>query len=253
MSREPFHQVRLGHTRIRRVAGVMATAAALTLAASAAAAQFPGQVFPPLLDLFALATGLGSAYLIRAREPLGWWIGIVTVLVTAASFFSYGIPGQAWFQLVYALPLQLYGCITWSRPAAASTEGGLSVGTLSDRNRALCFLAYVAGAFALGTVLQAVYGGAFSAHLWDGAIVAGCVLAQTLLARRKIESWASWIVLVNAPSIALHIHNGAWLYVVLYAFFTANALLGYVDWRRIHLSSFRQPAGTRAFATNSIE
>lgn len=234
------------NTRLRRIAGVLVTAAALTLAVSAIAAQFPGQAFPPVLDLVALSTGLGSAYLIRAREPLGWWIGIVTQLATAASFFSYGIPGQAWFQLIYAVPLQIYGCVTWSRPSA----DGLTVGTLSATNRLLCLAGYIAGALGIGAVLQSVYGGAFETRLWDGAIVAGCVLAQTLLARRKIESWATWIILVNAPSIALHIHNGAWLYVVLYAFFTANAFIGYIDWRRIHMSAFRSQT---ALATHSIE
>lgn len=228
-------------TRGRRIAGALAASVAVTLLVSILATYLlSGQSFPPALDFIALSSGLASAYLIRVREPLGWWIGLATVTATAGSFFfTYDIPGQAWFQLLYALPLQIYGCIAW----AGGKPNSLSIGALSTRSRALCLLAYAAGAFGIAGALWTIYGGGVTLHLWDGAIVSGCILAQTLLARRKLEAWLGWIVLVNGPSIALHIHNDAWLYAALYSFFMANALAGLRDWRRIHMSATgSQPA-----------
>ena len=235
-------------TRQRLIAGVLAASLGLTLLASlAVAALVPGQGIPPAIDIIGLSSGLASCWLIRRHEIAGWYIGFVMIAAIAGSFFAYGLPGQAWFQLVYALPVQVYGCIAWSRRCNVAPE----VSRLRPSGRAFVLAGFVLAAVVIAGVLTRIYGGDWLYRLWDAAIVSGAFFAQTLLARRKIESWYCWIFLVNIPGIVLYVQNGAWLYALLYSFLMWNAVNGIRDWNKSLARSPAAPSGGMTSASRS--
>lgn len=236
-------------TRERRIAGALGASLAATLLLSLAVATLlPGEGIPPAVDIIGLASGIASCYLIRRHEIAGWYIGFVMIAASAGSFFAYGLPGQAWFQLLYALPLQIYGTLAWHSGATLPP-----IGFLEPRQRSRLAAAFLLGSVGLAGILLLLYGGEPLYRLWDAAITCGLILSLGLLARRRIESWYCLIVLVNSPSIALHAMNDAWLYVALYLVLSWNALIGIRDWTRLFRGQQgreSQPMGADGIASN---
>ena len=65
----------------------------------------------------------------------------------------------------------------------------------------------------------------------DSAVLAFSVVAQLLLMRRRLETWAFWL-LVNTVSVPLFASRGLMLTAALYAAFWCNAVWGGWRWWR---------------------
>ena len=65
----------------------------------------------------------------------------------------------------------------------------------------------------------------------DSAVLAFSVVAQLLLMRRQLETWAFWL-LVNTVSVPLFLSRGLTLTAGLYAMYWLNAWWGGWTWWR---------------------
>ena len=86
-------------------------------------------------------------------------------------------------------------------------------------------MAAVGGAF----LLVGALGGSFP--LADSVILVGTVLAQLLLDNKKLETWVVWI-LVNVVATWVYFSAGLAIAGIQYVLFLANAVWGFVAWRR---------------------
>ena len=65
----------------------------------------------------------------------------------------------------------------------------------------------------------------------DAFIAATSLIAQWLMARKKLESWQFWIA-VDIVAIAVYFYKELYITTGLYSVFLVLAVLGYFQWRK---------------------
>ena len=66
---------------------------------------------------------------------------------------------------------------------------------------------------------------------WDALTTALSFTATWMLARKMLEHWILWII-VDLISMALYLYRGLYPTMILFAIYTAMALIGYKAWRK---------------------
>jgi nicotinamide mononucleotide transporter len=182
------------------------------------------------VEIAAVLLGIVNISLLVMRSVWNFPFGIVMASLYAAIFFDAKLYGNSVLQLFF-INMQLYGWWYWLRWRDA--EGLVIVERLSARGAAIYGAAAVAGVAAIGTAM-----GRFtdaSDPYWDVAIAVLSVIAQILLARRRLENWIVWII-VDVLAIGLFWKQGLHPTAALYAVFLVLATAGFFAWARARRS-----------------
>lgn len=174
------------------------------------------------LELAANGVMAASIGLAAVNHVATWPLGIVGCLLFGVLFHGTQLYADALLQ-VFFVATSVAGWRRWRRedlpPVTRTTP------------RALAGMAGAAAAVALahGALLRA-FTDAW-APFADAAVLAFSVVAQLLLMRRRLETWAFWL-LVNTVSVPLFASRGLWVTAGLYAVFWCNAWWGGWRWWR---------------------
>lgn len=202
------------------------------------------------LEGFALATvitgGLLTAQLTLTETPLNVWealavffsfactwlctrqvrfnyvLAVISTTLLSYTFWKANLYGSMALNL-YLIPTVIYGWFIWGKDSTTK-----AVEHVKPKALVVYLLATAitwAGAYGIITY----YGGRMVAL--DGWLLVGTVLAQYLLDRKKLENWIVWI-LVNIVSIYVYFENGLYLLTAQFAFFLANAVYAWFQWRK---------------------
>ena len=68
--------------------------------------------------------------------------------------------------------------------------------------------------------------------VWDSFTTACSVVAYWLLSRKYVEQWLVWLV-VDVVTVGLYFYKDIPLTAMLYAVYSALAVVGYMRWRRM--------------------
>jgi nicotinamide mononucleotide transporter len=183
-------------------------------------------------ELTGTLTGLVAIWLTVRENIWCFPTGIVSCGIYAWLFFSPGVRlyADALLQLVY-VALLLYGWINWSRPNRDT--GRVAVTTFSVPQR-LALLPVILLAAAPTGFLFAHYTDASLPYM-DGLTTAMSLVAQWMVARKKIDNWAVWIA-ANILYLYMYLHKGLFLTAVYYFILLLLAIDGWIRWRR-HLTT----------------
>ena len=69
---------------------------------------------------------------------------------------------------------------------------------------------------------------------WDALVTALSLLAQYLLAKKKIENWWVWLI-VNVITVGLMMVKSLWLTSLLYVLFAVLSYVGLKAWQKKHV------------------
>lgn len=164
---------------------------------------------------------------LAARQNVWYYpTGVVSVILYAWIYFGARLYAEAGLQVVWLL-LMIYGWYAWLYGGAHHTE--LRV---SRTPRA----AWPAIAFA-GVMMSLLI--AFLQHrytnnpapLADSSIAALSIVAQTMTAKKWLESWIFWIV-INVAAVVLYIDRALYPTAILYVVLLFLGIKGLVAWRR---------------------
>jgi nicotinamide mononucleotide transporter len=150
----------------------------------------------------------------------------VAVVLYSYIFYEAKLYSEVGLQIYYVI-VQIYGWIHWLRGGARGSD--LPVTRQTSIQNAAWISATATGTLALGYTM-ATYTDA-SLPYADAFATIAALVAQWLLARKKLESWLFWIV-IDLVSVRnywikeLHVTTG--LYVVLLVL----ATMGYFAWRK---------------------
>ena len=156
-----------------------------------------------------------------------WPLAIISSLMYFALFWRSKLYGEATLQVFFVV-VAFWGWFQWLR-GHRDDGSALRVARLSRRGLLNTVLA--------GALLWPVTGLFLKTWTdtdvpwWDAFPTALSLVGQFLLGRKYIENWAAWIV-VNVVSVALFIHKGLWLTVVLYTVFIVLSVVGWRAWQR---------------------
>jgi nicotinamide mononucleotide transporter len=157
------------------------------------------------------------------RNVLCWPAGLVQVFLYIFIFYDARLYADMVLHIIY-VGLSIYGWIYWSR----SKRSGLTVVTRMN-NIMPWVVIMIAGASIWGYSL-ATFTDASVPYL-DSLVVMASLIAQWLMARKKLESWYFWIL---ADIVAIGIYGYKELYITsgLYLAFLVMAMAGYFAWRK---------------------
>jgi nicotinamide mononucleotide transporter len=170
--------------------------------------------------------GLTCVWLTRTRNIQSWPIGIISVLAFGFFFQEINLFGQQWLNWGFFLPISFYCWWQWKQDYVDD----LPITRLSPLRFLLMCAAIGLIALILSYNIQVFVPSSQYPSL-DALVVVSSMVAQYLLAKRKIESWFLWLGPVNACSIVLFWLAGAYVATLLYAAFFIHAAIAIVEWQ----------------------
>lgn len=159
---------------------------------------------------------------------VGWPLAIASSALYALLFADSRLYGEAALQFVF-IALAGWGWWQWLR-GRGDDGTALKVRTLPARWRAWALGLTLAAWPLLGALLHRATDS--DVPYLDALPTVGSVTGQVLLGRKYVENWPVWVA-VNAASVVLFAWKGLWLTVILYALFTALAVVGWRAWLRL--------------------
>lgn len=180
-------------------------------------------------EILGFLSGGACVWLAVRRHVLTWPVGLANNALFFALFYEARLYADMALQTVY-FGLGCYGWWIW----IGKRDGS---GPAITRARRAEWIVLLATLPAMTVGLRAILvasGGA--APFLDALTTALSLAAQLLLARKRLENWALWI-LTDLIYVPLYLSRGLVLTAVLYAIFLAMCVVGWRDWRRILIAS----------------
>jgi nicotinamide mononucleotide transporter len=202
------------------------------------------------LDVLEVAANLFTALAIvlAGRNNVHtWWTGIVGTGLFAVLFA---------YNFLYAdVVLQVFFVITgivgwWKWLRGGKAHAALPVTHAS--------LASILWAVPVGVLATAGYGALLHFYtrayspFFDSAVLVFSVIGQVMMMQRRVENWAFWL-LVNTIATPLYFSRGLYLTSLLYAGFWVNAVVSWINWRRLAAAPATNSASASASSPASFE
>ncbi len=178
---------------------------------------------------------LWSVVLIAQKKMLTWPVGIISVILYAALFYQIRLYSDT-IEQIYYLGACLYGWWFW-------TNDQEDVSEIKVRLSSTAFI----GGFAVFTVivtfivtvlmmnihifLPTLFPAPASFPFLDALTTVMSFVAMFLMAQKRIESWAYWII-VDAIGIVLYHTKNVKFVALLYVVLLVIAISGMISWSR---------------------
>ncbi|MCA8987618.1 MAG: nicotinamide mononucleotide transporter [Planctomycetaceae bacterium] len=183
------------------------------------------------IEVIAVIFGLLCVWLTIRQNIWCWPTGLVQVVLYIFIFYQVKLYSDLILHVIYVF-LQLYGWFHWLKGNKGDTS--LPVTLLEQRSRSAWIATMILGTCAWGYLMATrtdaavPYGDAFT--------TVTSLIAQWLMARKKLESWLFWIA-VDVVAIGIYWTKSLYLTSGLYAVFLVLAILGWFAWKRTCMES----------------
>lgn len=180
-----------------------------------------------LIEIFAFVTGIIYIVLEIGQKNFMWVLGILTGVACAYSFGVQGLYASMGLNIYY-VGVSFWGLVRWRRDSLEVQEGSIHLNRLTTRTMLVSLAVFAGGMLVLLGLLK-VLGGS---ETWFDALTATLsAIATWWLAESYAEQWLLWIVADLMSTILCAVSGLPWM-AVLYLFYTASAVYGYIHWRR---------------------
>ncbi len=190
------------------------------------------------IEAIATVAGLICVLLTIRQNIWCWPVGLLMVVLYIYIFYQARLYSDMGLQVIYVF-LQFYGWYQWLH--GGKDHSKLNVRRISPPMGIAWIITGIAGTFVLGYVM-ARYTDA-SLPYWDAATTVLSLIAQYLMAKKLLESWAFWIV-VDVMAVGIYLAKSLYLTSGLYAVFLGLAITGFFAWHK----SMKQPEPEAAAA-----
>jgi nicotinamide mononucleotide transporter len=174
------------------------------------------------LEAFAVFTSYVCTYLCVKQRRVNYIVGATSTIAYCLLFWQQDLYASMVLNL-YLTPMLLYGWIRWRADSDPRPV------TRVEPRWALVYALATGVAFGGAVAATSAVGGSFP--LGDSVILVGSILAQLLLDNKKVETWIVWLI-VDVVAVWVYVSAGLAIAGIQYAFFIANAVWGFVAWRR---------------------
>ena len=193
------------------------------------------QTFLPIeispIEAIAAITSAWSVWLLGKNLVIGWWIGIVGVVLYAIVFYRVQLYGEVAIQLFYFVT-SLQAIYIWLRGGQNQTEKPIE--RIPRKTAIATFFVATILVLSLQAVLSQLGG---AAPFWDALTTILSLTAHLYLMQRYLESWYLWI-LVDTIYVPLYASRELYLTSGLYALFFVMAAIGLYNFRQIYLEQY---------------
>jgi nicotinamide mononucleotide transporter len=178
------------------------------------------------LELIAVILGIANVGLLVRRSIWNYPFGMAMVALYFVIFREAKLYGEAGLQ-VFFFVVQGWGWWLWTR--AGGMAESVAVEWMGWRARIAALALVAVSAVSIGWAMARFTDAAVPYA--DAAIAGGSVVAQVLLAMRRVENWALWIA-VDVLSIGVYLMRGLNLTAGLYVVFLVLAVMGLRQWTK---------------------
>lgn len=187
------------------------------------------------IEWVAALLGIVCVALGAVRSIWTYAFGIASVVLLGFVFLEAKLYSDALLQVFFVVA-NVYGLVNWRRSQVET--GAVLVETMRVASHVRWATATLVAIASWGALMHFYTDASYP---WpDAAIAITSVVAQILMARRKLENWVLWIA-VDLGSIPLYAAKGLWVVMGLYVVYLGLAIWGFVDWDRA-----RRTAGVAA-------
>lgn len=184
------------------------------------------------LEVLGVLFGLVSVYAAAREHIITWPSGLLSVAFLGVLFFRTRLYADMFLQM-YFFVTSIYGWYMWSKPPKE-----VEISRLGRKHTWLTLAVLVVGHALCTTLvmdLHTIFPSAFTVPadypVTDSLILVLSVVANFLLAIKKVETWKLWVA-VNALSIGVFFSKGLLLLTVEYVAFLIIAVFGLANWNR---------------------
>ncbi|HLG34977.1 MAG TPA: nicotinamide riboside transporter PnuC [Bacteroidia bacterium] len=177
------------------------------------------------IEIAGTVFGIAGVWLTIRQNIFCFPAGIINVALYAYLFFKSKLYADAGLQIIY-IALLVYGWMQWKE----KTEDKKLQVTRSDNAALILFAIIGIGATVLlGTFLYSKTDA--SLPYLDALTTVMSLIAQWLIAKKKIENWLIWIM-ADVIYVGMYIYKSLYLTSGLYFIFILLAVLGYMEWKK---------------------
>ena len=181
-----------------------------------------------IVEIIGTVSGLLYLYLEIKQNKWLWPVGILTSVMYIFVFYTSKFYADMSLQFYYVL-ISVYGWFLWSRGKSSDQNEELQVRSVTRplfMGLVLCSLVIYLG---ISYVLVEFTDSPLP--YWDAFTTALSIVATWMLAKKILEQWIVWVI-VNVVSLALYIYKGLYPTSVLFFFYAALSVVGYLQWRK---------------------
>jgi nicotinamide mononucleotide transporter len=179
-----------------------------------------------LLELAGAISGVVGVLLTAKENILCFPIGIVNVSLYAWLFFQSKLYSDSILQIIYLI-LLAYGWYEWT--IGKKNKKQLEVSSTSGKMSLYLWMIGIISTFSIGMFFK--YNSDASLPLIDALTTSMSLIAQWMVARKKIENWIIWIA-ADIIYIFMYVYKHLYLTSILYFIFIILAVIGWVHWRK---------------------
>ncbi|GAB4474936.1 MAG: nicotinamide riboside transporter PnuC [Erythrobacter tepidarius] len=178
------------------------------------------------LEIIAVALGIANVGLLVRRSIWNYPFGMAMVALYLVIFWQARLYGEAVLQ-VFFFVVQGWGWWLWAR--AGGLTQMVAVAWMGWPARLAALVLVTTSALGIGWAMARFTDAALPYA--DATIAGASVVAQVLLALRRVENWALWIA-IDVLSVGVYVSRGLHLTAGLYAVFLGLAVAGLVQWAK---------------------
>lgn len=177
-----------------------------------------------IIEYIAIVTSLGYVIL-SSRQLMGTWLcGFIGSALYMVIFYYNGLYGSALLSCLFTL-LMVYGWFAWKHN---SDDQALVVRQLNNKQRLQAIGCSIVLSAMIFCISISIDGHAFP--LEDASIAGFSLVAQVLVARKKLEAWYAWIV-INLLAVYTYASTHLIMTALLYVVYSALSFYGLYKWR----------------------
>ena len=178
------------------------------------------------VEIVAVISGLLSVWLTVRQNIWCWPSGLASVALYIVIFYQTRLYSDVILQIVFEA-LQIYGWYHWLY--GAKDKPVLPV----TKPRSVESLSWIAAGL-LGTLIWGYLMNRYTnaaAPYPDAFIAAISLIAQWLMARKRLDSWFFWIA-VDLVAIAVYLYKELYFTAGLYVVFLGLCISGFLQWNK---------------------
>ena len=178
------------------------------------------------IEILATVFGFICVALTVKQNIWCWPTGLVQVSLYIAVFYQARLYSDMGLHVIYVF-MNIFGWYNWLY--GGEDRSRLEVSLLTRFGVVFWGAAAVLGTAGLGYVMS-TYTRADLAY-WDAATTVLSLIAQWLMAKKKLESWLIWIT-VDVLCVGIYLVKGLYPTTILYGAFLILASMGFWAWNK---------------------
>jgi nicotinamide mononucleotide transporter len=188
------------------------------------------------LELVGTTTGLLAVWLSAREHIISWGIGLINIICFYVIFYRSALYSDMFLQ-IYFFGTGVYGWYVWSRRNALNLPK-IKISFLNPKQRIYIAIFIALNTIVLGNIIAKLndwlpnyFPQPAAFPIADTAIMVMSMVANVLMARKKVESWYLWVA-VDILAPVLYFQKQLYLLAIEYIIFGIIAAYGLMEWQR---------------------